>query len=246
MFETQWRAYRDDRIRRGTYQYERPLPLLKKLHLQIIQLRKNSMGREHWVWDKIDNIVYLVPTGVPFYNGEKTYFSTGSITNDNTIEEGFFSYNNHPSRANRIAKINDISQARMKNTNKPVFVNETLEGCLFSTGFLQIRPYGNTYLPKLIYYYVQSKIFLDQKDDLATGSTQEALTDTNALKIIFSLHPLNEQKRIVEKLDSIMQKIKSAKARLERIPALLKKFRQCVFSAACSGNLKEEWREEYV
>ncbi len=201
------------------------------------------MGNEHWVWDKIENIVYLVPTGVPFYKGEKKYFSTGSISTDNTIEEGYFSYYNRPSRANRKAKINDVFQARMKNTNKPVFVNETLEGCLFSTGFLQLRPYGNTYLPKLIYYYVQSKIFLEQKDELVTGSTQEALTDSNALKIIFPLPPLNEQRQIVEKLDAIIPKIKSAKARLERIPALLKKFRQSILTAACSGKLTEEWRE---
>jgi type I restriction enzyme S subunit len=37
--------------------------------------------------------------------------------------------------------------------------------------------------------------------------------------------------------------VKSAKARLEKIPGILKKFRQSVLAAACSGRLTEDWRE---
>jgi len=57
-----------------------------------------------------------------------------------------------------------------------------------------------------------------------------------------SIPPLNEQKHIVEKLDTILPKVKSAKARLEKFPGILKKFRQSVLSAACSGRLTEDWR----
>lgn len=56
------------------------------------------------------------------------------------------------------------------------------------------------------------------------------------------LPPLKEQKRIVEKLDAILSRVKSAKTRLEKIPGILKKFRQSVLAAACSGRLTEEWR----
>ena len=201
------------------------------------------MGREHWVEDKIDNIVYSVPTGVPEYQGKKKYYSTGSIQNGIYSEEGVFSFNERPSRANRIAKINDVFQARMKNTNKPIIIDNANEGALFSTGFIQLRPYSKTYIEKLLYYYVQSSEFIKQRDDLATGSTQEALTDANAVNITFPLPPLNEQKRIVEKLDAILPKVKSAKTRLEKIPAILKNFRQSVLAAACSGRLTEDWRE---
>ena len=62
-----------------------------------------------------------------------------------------------------------------------------------------------------------------------------------------SIPPLNEQKRIVEKLDAILPKVKNAKARLEKIPIILKKFRQSILSSACSGRLTEDWRgsDEY-
>jgi type I restriction enzyme, S subunit len=38
--------------------------------------------------------------------------------------------------------------------------------------------------------------------------------------------------------------VKNAKARLENIPKILKKFRQSVLADACSGKLTEEWREK--
>ncbi|MGA1824792.1 MAG: restriction endonuclease subunit S [bacterium] len=66
------------------------------------------------------------------------------------------------------------------------------------------------------------------------------------LKQIFvPLPPLNEQKRIAAKLDHIMPRIDSMKERLERIPKIIKRFRQSVLSAAVTGKLTEKWREEH-
>lgn len=58
------------------------------------------------------------------------------------------------------------------------------------------------------------------------------------------LPPLNEQKRIVEKLDKLLAKVETAKERLDKIPSILKKYRQSVLHAAVTGELTKEWREE--
>jgi type I restriction enzyme S subunit len=55
--------------------------------------------------------------------------------------------------------------------------------------------------------------------------------------------PLPEQQRIVAKLDALFEKIESNKQRLDKIPKLLKRFRQSVLAAAVSGKLTEDWRE---
>ncbi len=54
--------------------------------------------------------------------------------------------------------------------------------------------------------------------------------------------PLAEQTRIVEKLDEVLAQVDTIKARLDGIPAILKRFRQSVLAAAVSGKLTEEWR----
>jgi len=61
----------------------------------------------------------------------------------------------------------------------------------------------------------------------------------------FHLPPLNEQKRIVAKLDAIMPRIEAVKARLDKVPGILKRFRQSVLTAAVTGKLTEQWREEH-
>lgn len=49
--------------------------------------------------------------------------------------------------------------------------------------------------------------------------------------------PLAEQKVIADKLDTLLAQVENTKARLERIPQILKRFRQSVLAAAVSGRL---------
>ncbi len=62
----------------------------------------------------------------------------------------------------------------------------------------------------------------------------------------FPLPSLANQKRIADKLDSVLTKVDAVQARLDKIPTLLKRFRQSVLAAATSGELTKEWREENV
>lgn len=59
------------------------------------------------------------------------------------------------------------------------------------------------------------------------------------------LPPLAEQIVIADKLDTLLAQVETTKARLERIPEILKSFRQSVLSAAVSGKLTQEWRESH-
>lgn len=205
----------------------------------------SEMLPNNWIIENIVKIINSVPTGVPEFKDEKEYYSTGSIKENGNTSEGRFTYKTKPSRANRISAINDVFQARMKETDKGLIIDNELVGELFSTGFMQFRPYGNTYIHKLLFYYIKSPDFLNQRDDLTTGSTQEALTDTKAVELTIPLPPLNEQKRIVAKLDAIMPRIEAVKTRLDKVPGILKRFRQSVLTAAVTGRLTEQWREEH-
>ncbi len=58
------------------------------------------------------------------------------------------------------------------------------------------------------------------------------------------LAPLAEQRRIVAKLETLLGKVDASQQRLAKIPVLLKRFRQSVLAAACSGRLTADWQEE--
>lgn len=57
---------------------------------------------------------------------------------------------------------------------------------------------------------------------------------------------LDEQRRIVVKLEKLLEKVETCQKRLDKIPTLLKRFRQSILSAACSGRLTADWREKFL
>jgi type I restriction enzyme S subunit len=56
--------------------------------------------------------------------------------------------------------------------------------------------------------------------------------------------PLPEQRRIADKLDSLLARVDSCRDHIGTVPAILKRFRESVLSAATSGQLTREWREQ--
>lgn len=59
----------------------------------------------------------------------------------------------------------------------------------------------------------------------------------------FPLPPLAEQKRIADRIETLLKEVDAARERLAKVPDILQRFRQSILVAACSGSLTEEWRE---
>lgn len=59
-----------------------------------------------------------------------------------------------------------------------------------------------------------------------------------------SLPPLSEQKRIADKLDTLLARVDACRERLDQVPMLLTRFRQSVLAAATSGKLTDDWRKD--
>jgi len=92
-----------------------------------------------------------------------------------------------------------------------------------------------------IYNFIRSKYDLINTNHKGTGIPH--VKPELFWELDVPLPPIHEQKLIVAKLDKLLGKVDAAKARLDRIPVLLKRFRQSVLSAAVTGELTKEWRE---
>jgi type I restriction enzyme S subunit len=93
----------------------------------------------------------------------------------------------------------------------------------------------------LVYWYRSVARSIEQ---MGTGTTVKGIRLEAVKGLKFALPPLAEQKVIADKLDTLLAQVENTKARLERIPQILKRFRQSVLSAAVSGRLTEEWRQK--
>ncbi len=91
--------------------------------------------------------------------------------------------------------------------------------------------------PNFAYYYLKS--IRSIAESLGTGTTFKEISGTKAKTLPFALFPQAEQKVIADKLDELLAQVDTLKARLDAIPAILKRFRQSVLAAAVSGKLTE-------
>jgi len=83
---------------------------------------------------------------------------------------------------------------------------------------------------------------------LAKLDTSTAIPGINRNDIYsqkISLPPLPEQHRIVAAIEALFARLDAANAHLERVPGILKQFRQAVLAAACDGRLTEDWRKDH-
>jgi type I restriction enzyme S subunit len=85
---------------------------------------------------------------------------------------------------------------------------------------------------------------LDELIDIAHGGVGlRHVTKGTFERTLVAIPPLNEQKRIADKLDVLLARVDACRGRLDRVPGILKRFRQAVLAAATSGKLTEDWRE---
>lgn len=77
-----------------------------------------------------------------------------------------------------------------------------------------------------------------------SSAGQQGISGSDLRRQPLAIAPLAEQRRIVEKVESLLTQVNAAKTRLAKLPLLLKRFRQSILSAACSGQLTEDWRSQ--
>ena len=94
------------------------------------------------------------------------------------------------------------------------------------------------------YVFLWLKFITPFLENMGSGSTFLEISGTRARKIPILLAPTSEQKRIVAKVEELLARVNSAKERLNKVSVILKRFRQAVLSAACSGRLTADWREQ--
>lgn len=97
-----------------------------------------------------------------------------------------------------------------------------------------------------LYHYLHQKSFRREATANFTGTAGQLRVPVAFMAgAEIPLPPTAEQARIVAKLEKLLEKVDDCRERLEKIPAILKRFRQSVLAAACSGRLTADWRKDH-
>lgn len=96
---------------------------------------------------------------------------------------------------------------------------------------------------KFIEYFLKSPLYWKSISTISSGIAVQNINATKLSNLELPLPPTAEQERIVAKLDDLFSRLDKIKASLDKIPFLLKNFRQQVLTQAVTGKLTEEWRK---
>jgi type I restriction enzyme S subunit len=97
-----------------------------------------------------------------------------------------------------------------------------------------------------LYHFLHQESFRKDAAQHFTGTAGQLRVPVSYMREAeLPIPPFNEQRRIVAKLEKLLHKVDACKERLDKISGILKRFRQSVLAAACSGRLTKDWREKH-
>lgn len=119
-----------------------------------------------------------------------------------------------------------------------------LEECIYESKNIRFRPYKNFLESDLVTLWlrINGQAYFNRNAQQTVGMASINQEQINLMP--FPLPPLNEQRRIVEKIEALTARSWKAREALEAIPELLDQFRQSVLAAAFRGDLTADWREQ--
>lgn len=79
---------------------------------------------------------------------------------------------------------------------------------------------------------------------MGTGTTVKGIRLNQIKELDAPLPPLNEQRRIVEKIETLFARLDKGEEAVREVRTLLKRYRQSVLKAAVTGALTADWRAE--
>ncbi len=185
-----------------------------------------------WLNVKISDVTVKGEQRKPNDSEEFIYVDIGSINRDlKKIESPqFLLGKDAPSRARKVIKSGDILVSLTRpNLNAVALVGENYDQQIASTGFEVIS--AMFVESKYLFSLVRTQNFINEISKQEQGALYPAAKSSDVQAYEFPLPPLAEQQEIVRQLDVMLAQVEQIKARLDAIPAILKKFRQSVLES---------------
>lgn len=167
---------------------------------------------EHWRKMRVKDICFAnnsILSDKTENDYEFLYVDIGSVNYEKGINSNqLYSFKNAPTRARRIASLNDIIVSTVRTYLKAIDIIDTKEKVeyIYSTGFAILSPKKNV-SPRYLIHICRSEYFTFQVTLLSNGINYPSINSTNLSIISAMLPPIEEQQQIADYLDSKCAKI---------------------------------------
>lgn len=113
-----------------------------------------------------------------------------------------------------------------------------------STDILVFNPLESV-VPHYVNYYLNQQLFIEYVVSNSKGINLPRVSEDIVLNALCPLPPFAEQKRIVERIESLFVKLDEAKEKLQEVLDGFETRKAAILHKAFSGELTAKWREEH-
>jgi type I restriction enzyme S subunit len=117
---------------------------------------------------------------------------------------------------------------------------------IFVADLMRLRPSSRIIDSKFLLYGINSVVVQQQFKEITKGTTRARVNLSIVRSIKLALPPLNEQRRIVAKIEELFSELEKGIENLKQARAQLAVYRQSLLKHAFEGHLTAAWRAEYV
>lgn len=203
----------------------------------------------NWVWAFINKLVDVrdgTHDSPEFYSeGYPLITSKNLKKNQISFENVKFISKEDMDKINQRSRVEkgDILYAMIGTIGNPIYCDFDSLGKFAVKNVAIFKPFDKK-ISKFLKYYLESENYKKLIETKVKGTTQKFIPLNVLRNILLPLPPLEEQKRIVEKLDSLFEKIQKIKEIIEEVKEKTTSRREAILSKAFSGELTEKWRGE--
>ena len=214
-----------------------------------------GVGRAGWRTQRVEDIVEDIQTG--FACGRHNQEGDGiahlrpmNVSAEGRIDMEVVKYvpRTEANQQERLLRSGDVL---FNNTNSPDLVGKTAlydldESLAFSNHMTRLRCQSERVLPS----YLATALHFKWKQGYFkiicnNHVSQASISRAALLETKIEVPPVEEQARIVARLEALLGRVRRTQARLDGVPALARRLREAVLAAACSGRLTEDWRDAH-
>jgi type I restriction enzyme, S subunit len=200
--------------------------------------------------ERIQNALKAGPFGSSlkktFYvnHGYKIYGQEQVINEDPFCGDYYIDEERYQQLKSCVVKPGDILISLVGTIGKVLILPENAEPGIINPRLVKLSLDKQLVSNEFIKKYLESPHVKDHLVKLSHGGTMDILNLSILKTLPIPLPPLNEQKRIVAKIEELRSHTQAARNTIAHIPKLLEQFRQSVLAAAFRGDLTAEWRSE--
>ena len=169
-------------------------------------------------------------------NAIKNNFDIGNYYIDDKKYKEMIGFNVYP---------DDLIISCAGTIGRVAIVPHNAQNGIINQALMRLRLNLSVVFPLYLKLYLESPLAKKEIFDQSVGTALKNLAAVSEIKKSqIPIPPLNEQRRIVNKLERIGDRHLTARNELSHIPKLIARYKQAVLTAACSGKLTEDWREK--